>query len=284
MDVTLVGTGTPIPISNRNGMCIHIENDDDQLLLDCGPGSVPGLLEAGIDPTEIEKIIFTHHHMDHNVDFYHFAIGTWVVGRSKLEIYGPTGTQDLHSGLESSFSEDLKARETVGDRSMSGLTDISARTISGGETIELEQWKITTLTVDHANGLETLAYRVEEKDTGDTVVYSSDTAKVPGMVEFAQGVDILLHDSTLAPYAGETPSDQVIWTQFTEIDEDFYDHLSQIHSTPRQAGEIGADASVGTLVLTHILPYRDTQAMVDMASKKFNGEVLVAEDGMTLST
>lgn len=283
MEITLTGTGTPIPMADRNGMSIHVAGEDDQLLVDCGPGTVHGLLDAGIDPTNVEKLLFTHHHMDHNVEFFQFVIGTWVVGRSALSIWGPAGTHDLHDGLHSAFEQDLRARETVGDRSQAGLTDVTANEFAAGASLDVPQWEVTTLEVDHVEGLETVAYRIEEPATGQVVVYSGDTRPVDGMADFACGADVLIHDSTLAPYAGETPDDEVVWEQFTEIDQEFYDHLAEIHSTPEQAGSVAAAAGVETLVLTHLLPYRDEQAMKDAASDVFDGRVLVASDGLTVS-
>jgi ribonuclease BN (tRNA processing enzyme) len=222
--------------------------------------------------------------MDHNVDFFHFVIGTWVVGRSKLSIWGPKGTQDLCEGLYSAFGEDLKARKTVGDRSQSGLANIDAQTISGNESINLEHWEVDTLSANHVEGLETLAYRVREKATGNIFVYSSDTKEVSEMDDFARGADILLHDSTLSPYSGETSNDQIVWNQFTEISDDFCEHLSKIHSTPEQAAAVASAAGVGTLVLTHILPYRDEKAMSELASNKFDGRIHIGMDGLRIST
>ena len=50
---------------------------------------------------------------------------------------------------------------------------------------------------------------------------------------------------------------------------------------PVEASEIAAAAGVDHLVLTHLLPYRDTAAIHDRASTVFEGEVTVAEDGLT---
>lgn len=55
------------------------------------------------------------------------------------------------------------------------------------------------------------------------------------------------------------------------------------HCSAENAGEIADDAGVETLVLTHIMPYRDLDTMRGDAEAVFDGEVLVAEDGLTLS-
>lgn len=46
-------------------------------------------------------------------------------------------------------------------------------------------------------------------------------------------------------------------------------------------GEIAQDAGVQTLVLTHIMPYRDLETMRRDAEAAFDGEVIVAEDSLS---
>lgn len=59
--------------------------------------------------------------------------------------------------------------------------------------------------------------------------------------------------------------------------------MTNIHASPRQAAEVAADAGVDTLVLTHLNPYRDPAAMRANAAEVFDGEVRVAEDGLSFS-
>lgn len=282
MQLLLAGTGTPVPLVSRSGTSIHLANDADQFLIDCGPGSVHRLIQNGVNPANIDKILFTHHHMDHNADFFQFAISSWIMGRDSLTVFGPDGTESLCEGLTSGFELDLRARRTVHERPLDGLDDILCSAVSPAETIDLPEWTISVMEVDHVEGLPTVAYCVEETNTGRTVAFSADTTPMDDMVEFATEADVLIHEATLAPYAGTVPDEEFHWERFAPEDSALRAHLREIHSTPEEAAEIAAGAGVETLVLTHILPYRDTEAMRDAAQEVFDGEVIVAEDGLVL--
>ena len=53
--LTLLGTGTPAPLTHRAGSSYLLELAGEKLLIDCGPGSVRRLLETGVSPTEIAE-------------------------------------------------------------------------------------------------------------------------------------------------------------------------------------------------------------------------------------
>jgi len=59
--------------------------------------------------------------------------------------------------------------------------------------------------------------------------------------------------------------------------------LTANHCNATDAGEIAQDAGVQTLVLTHFMPYRDIESMQRDAESVFDGDVIVAEDGLTIS-
>lgn len=64
MKVTLLGTGSPIPILERGGTALLITIQDRNILIDCGQKTVHRLLESSVDISEIEELFFTHHHID----------------------------------------------------------------------------------------------------------------------------------------------------------------------------------------------------------------------------
>ena len=91
--LTLLGTGSPAPLSHRAGSSYLVELAGEKLLFDCGPGAVRRLLEFGVSPTEISGLFLTYLHYDHCVDFAYFNLLRWDqgVGRSSR-------TSDLESG------------------------------------------------------------------------------------------------------------------------------------------------------------------------------------------
>lgn len=280
MRVTILGTGCPIPTLSRAGSASTVTVDDRTYLVDCGPRTVYELLRNEIDPGSITDLLFTHHHVDHNASFPHFAIASWTAGRESLTVYGPDGTDDLIDALYSVYEEDLAYRKEVGYPA-SGIEDIEFDRVDQEFQLRHDGLTVTALPVEHS--IETYAYRFEN-ERGNSVVFSSDTAKFDRLAEFAAGADLLVHDAHMSP-VGTSPDEGFVWERYTKpYPEETHRELAQTHCTPRQAGEIAADAGVGTLVLTHFPPYRDVDAIREQASESFDGTVHVGEDGLTLDT
>ncbi|WP_254538681.1 MBL fold metallo-hydrolase [Halomarina litorea] len=135
--------------------------------------------------------------------------------------------------------------------------------------------------------METYAYRFTEHETGSSFVFSGDTRKIPSLAEFAADADVLVQDCNTAPIDEDRVPDedeQFVWQQHTEEERDLNKStLTANHCDATDAAEIAQDAGIQTLVLTHIMPYRDLESMRRDAESVFNGDVVVAEDGLTLS-
>jgi ribonuclease BN (tRNA processing enzyme) len=54
------------------------------------------------------------------------------------------------------------------------------------------------------------------------------------------------------------------------------------HLTPSGAASIAREAGVKRVILTHIYPVTDVLDLVSEVGNGFDGEVIVAEDGLTL--
>jgi len=104
---------------------------------------------------------------------------------------------------------------------------------------------------------------VGEPRPGRTLVYTGDTLPTDSVVAASEGADLLVHDATFA--------------------EDRADRAgATAHSTAREAAEVARRAGVHTLALTHISTRYAGQAdrLGSEAREVFDGEVVVAEDGM----
>jgi ribonuclease BN (tRNA processing enzyme) len=51
-----------------------VELGDEQLMFDCGPAATHKLVKAGLFPTPVDHLFFTHHHFDHDVDYPAFLL------------------------------------------------------------------------------------------------------------------------------------------------------------------------------------------------------------------
>ena len=285
MDITLLGTGSPAPVPSHVGTGIHLATDEESFLVDCGPGTVYRMVEAGINPAAIDHLLFTHHHVDHNGDFFYFLITRCTRSTDPITIAGPQPETDrLLESLHAVYEADIAYRERVYQQP-TGLTEIEPTTVTDGTTIETATVHIEAAAVRHS--IETYGYRITDHTTDDTVVISGDTASFDGLIELADGADILIQDSCVSPTADPSVigSEEYVWDSYLgELPDELVRGLTDVHCTPRECGEIAAAADVDTLVLTHHLPYRDQDACKAAAASVFDGTVIIASDGLRLSS
>ena len=122
------------------------------------------------------------------------------------------------------------------------------------DTIELGALRVRFQPVPHF--IPTNA--VEIAGDGARLTYSADCGPNDELCAFAAGTDLLLIEATLPRPEREGPRG---------------------HLTPAEAGEHGARARVGRLVLTHISDELDEEWARDEAAKAFDGPVQVAREG-----
>ena len=63
--VTLLGTGDPIPRTDRFGPSTLVEAGGQRLLFDVGRGATQRLVQLGIPLRDIDAVFLTHFHSDH---------------------------------------------------------------------------------------------------------------------------------------------------------------------------------------------------------------------------
>jgi ribonuclease Z len=110
MQVTLLGTGTPILNIHRFGMSTLVAAAGQQLLFDAGRGVAMRLHQAKVRLCDL----LTHLHSDHLTglpDLY--ATAPLVIGGSRtvpLDVWGPEGVANVARGLELMFTENNRIR------------------------------------------------------------------------------------------------------------------------------------------------------------------------------
>ena len=114
--IHVLGAGTPTPTPTRFGSSYVVEVCNEQIMVDCGPAATHKLVKAGLWPTDIDYLFFTHHHFDHDVDYPCFLLTRWdqSIGReNRLQVFGPSPTESITEGLigyDGVFAHDWKAR------------------------------------------------------------------------------------------------------------------------------------------------------------------------------
>ena len=103
----MLGTGTPTPTPERFGTSFVLQIGEEFIMVDCGHATTYKLVRAGLKPTQIDHLFFTHHHSDHNADYPGFLMcrfdqstgaenilhvrGPEPTSIMTLRLYGPRG-------------------------------------------------------------------------------------------------------------------------------------------------------------------------------------------------
>ena len=65
MELTFLGTGFAIPTRRRNHTAILLTNEGENILIDCGEGTLRQFRKAKLNPCKTNRIFLTHWHGDH---------------------------------------------------------------------------------------------------------------------------------------------------------------------------------------------------------------------------
>lgn len=248
MDLTFLGTGSAMPTGERFQTGLLLEGEKP-LLVDCGSGALHSLARTEVGYEGVETLLLTHHHLDHISDVPVLMKARWLAGAETLDIYGPPGTEDL-------IGEILDTHKYMQDRLDLSVTDLNPEQAP----FEIAGFEVGAMETRHS--MQCLAYRFE--GSGPPVVFSADSEAFPGLVEFADGAAVLVHDCSF-------PDDVDVSN----------------HPTPSQLGQALADAEaeVGRVYLTHLYPHTDGrhEEMLGAIGERYDGDVRFAQDGLSLS-
>ena len=280
--VHVLGAGTPTPTPTRFGSSYVVEVGDDQIMVDCGPAATHKLVKAGLWPTDIDYLFFTHHHFDHDVDYPCFLLCRWdqSIGKeSRLQVYGPKPTEQLTEaiiGENGAFAHDWKARvnHPVSQRvyvNRGGTLprkppEVLAKDVGPGEVCSGSDWEVTAAPAEHVQPyLDSLAYRLDSPE--GSVVFTGDTQPCQTVVDLARDADVMLcmcwDDQEVMEANGEAPF--------------------QCGTTG--AARIAQEAGVGKLVLVHVGPHLSRHGPMEKGvgdiKKLYDGELVFSDELMS---
>ena len=78
IDVTLLGTGSPLPDPNRAGPATLIQAGGEHYLVDAGRGVLMRLTAAGVPANQLTALLITHLHSDHITDLNDVITSQWI--------------------------------------------------------------------------------------------------------------------------------------------------------------------------------------------------------------
>jgi len=272
IDITLLGTGSPMVDPNRAGPATLVSAADQRFLVDCGRGVLMRAAAAGAQAAGLTAVLLTHLHSDHITDLGDVITTRWVstIGPNPLTIVGPPGTAAVVEATLAALAPDISYR-IAHHADITEGPQVSVREHTGGQVWDAGGVRITVAPTDHRPVEPTIAFRVDHD--GAAVVLAGDTVPCDGLDELARGADALVHTVIRKDLVAQMPAQRI---------RDILDY----HSSVEQAAATAARAGVSTLVLTHyvppLVPGQEDQWRA-LAAAEFSGRIELGDDLLRVS-
>ncbi len=235
---TLLGTAAALPTATRDNTAVVFVGAQSALLVDCPGGAYAKLRRAGVVPDQLTHLLLTHTHTDHSHGLPGLLQSLWLGGRTaELPIVGLPEVQKL-------VDRAIAAYQPFGDRMPFALPRLTLPN-SASDTPVLETADFRVWTAPTRHSVPSVAVRVEARESGAAVVYSSDTGPCAAVEQLARGAALLIHEATFAA------AEAAAAARFA-------------HSTSAQAAEVARAAGARALWLVHYTPQTDA----DLAARQ----------------
>jgi ribonuclease BN (tRNA processing enzyme) len=242
MELVVLGSGTLLAQKDRSCAAYLLRHENGLALIDCGPGCLLRLHQAGAAVTDISLVLISHFHWDHVAELPALLNSLWLQrGKTAagLTLAGPSG---LSAWMDRVMAEDRDWLADLGLR----LCELNAKPVGIG-----------ALRVRAGRSFHTensLSFRLQNP-CGNTLFYSGDMDYHASLIELAAEADMAVVECS--------------WPQ---------GRREKGHLDPRLASRFAAEARVRMLLLTHFYQEVFGGAVIDEVKKRYTGPVLLAED------
>ncbi len=271
MEMILLGTGCPVVSLERYGPATLVRHRETSVLVDCGSGVTQRLLEAGTPGREIDGLVLTHLHSDHLVDLFQLVISSWHQGRARPQrVFGPPGTKRYVDDLMALWRPELEQRIAHELRPSTAALELEVEEFRDGWKTDFGDLEVEAVEVDHKPVQH--AFGFVFRAGGKALVISGDTRPCAALCLAARGADLLVHEV-------------FIHREMVVADgrrtRAGIERVASYHTVSTEVGKLAAEAGVGALVLTHIVPPQcDREALFGEVRADFKGPLVVGEDLM----
>ena len=205
MRIVALGTGMPSPRPKQAAACFLVElGNGDKFFFDLGAGCHERIAAQKIPYDFIDKVFISHLHVDHYGDLASFWLGGTTMNRlTPLRIWGPSGqTPEYGTAYAMEKMQEMYVWD-VGTRA--GFIDFR-----GGQ-LEVHEFPYETdnEVIFDENGVVIRSFPAIHALDGSVsfilewnglkFVYGGDTAPNKWYIEYAEGADVAIHESFLAP-------------------------------------------------------------------------------------
>ena len=245
MKLTILGSGSAIPVPDRNPASYLLDIGAQTILLDSGAGASRQISRAGRTIKEISKLFYTHFHIDHIGDLPSilFAIKNSDFGDSttSLDIYAHQDFMKFLTTFENLYGDWIRNPDYPYEFHP-----------LNGKVVEFDNFVLKLFPANH--NPESLIFRFEDH-YGKSLVYTGDTDYCDGLVEAARDADLLLTECSFP---------------------DNYD--VQGHLSPSKVRKVVKKANPKQVVLTHLYPNNDDSTLIERIGLKNDRAIKKARD------
>lgn len=242
IEITLLGTGSPIPDPNRAGPATLVRAGGQVFLVDCGRGVLLRAAAVGVGAAGLSALLLTHLHSDHIGDLGDLLITRWIStlapDPAPLPIIGPPGTAEVVQATLRAFRHDIGYR-IAHHSDLDAPPSVDVHEQTAGPVWDHNGVSIRVGPTDHRPVTPTTGFRIEF--AGASVVLAGDTVPCAGLDELAAGAGALVHTVIRKDLVSNIAQQRL---------EDICDY----HSSVEEAAATAARAGVDTLVMTHYVP------------------------------
>lgn len=299
-NVQILGCGSATPTLRHAPTAQVVDFRDKLYLIDCGEGTQLQMRRYKVRFNRLNHIFISHLHGDHCFGLPGLISTLGMLGRTnELVIHGPAGIETFLSPVLSQFCKDMAypVRLNVIDPQKNELI--------------LEDRSLEVHTIPLKHRIPTCGFLFSEKPREPHIVREMvDFYQVPikALAQIKKGNDFVTEDGTVVPYTrltrpAEPPkryaycSDTAfhpsiipyiegvdcLYHEATFLEKDLPRAKDTFHSTARQAAEIALRAGVKQLVLGHYSArYESPDGFLEESGAVFP-QVILSEEGMTIS-
>ncbi len=281
MRITALGTGRPfLRRSQANASWLIELGNGDKFVFDFGFGSQMNFTALDIPYSAITAWFATHLHTDHVGDFGQVWVGSWTGGRLKpLEVYGPSSNKPEY-GFKHFVDHQMESYRWDTETRVSALPAIGAE-------VTIHEFDYAKCQVVYeANGVTISSFPAVHLYDGPvslrldwhglSFVYSGDTTPSEFMIENAQGVDVLVHETF------NTVDQLMVRSGYDERTANAVGTV--IHSAPKEAAYVIDKCNPRLFVAFHFFNDFDTAPEIEAEIRTYwQGRLALATDFLVIN-
>ncbi|MGW5053422.1 MBL fold metallo-hydrolase [Actinokineospora sp. NPDC004072] len=253
MLLTVLGCSGSLPGPDAPASGYLVEAEGFLLGIELGPGTLAEL-QSRRDPFQLDALVFSHLHADHCSDFSSLAVlrryhpaPSRDPREHRLPVYAPATAPQRFAMAYATSAEELA------DTDMGDVFEF--RALRPGK-VDIGPFSVAVAPAAHPCEAYSFAITHDRR----TLAYTGDTGPNAALAELVRGVDVLLSEAS--------------WTHSD-------DRPADLHLSGRQVGELATEAAAARVLVTHIPPWTDADAVLAEVRSAYSGPVERVEQGLT---